>query len=534
MYALLLVVLVILPVGGWLLSRRLRTANVQVRDQQSQLSNTLVDSLTAPQEVQLLGAGQRRSAAFGARLRELARAQVRAVIQSETSNQFQAAVPQILVAGFIVWAIFLVAQQGSEARVAAIQAVLAIYLFVPRVVQPIQEMIQFYSTLNIAWPSVEKVGMLLEERNEVQDTGTKTVSDLKHSDVALDNVVYRPKPDLLVLDNVSFKFEPGTITALVGRSGSGKTSILRLISRLSDPESGRVVIGGIDAREFRLADLRAASATVSQFPLFIEADVRENLRLGVPNATDAEMETACREADLWLALQRLSPEDPLATAVTRQAGKGGLAGGERRRLAIARALLAKPHILLLDEPSTGIDVMSVGKIADAIRAKPGQTMILVEHNIPLVRSLAHQVVCLQNGRFTDIGTPEELLARPTLFRELWEEWQRLTDTTEMEVHGTVPVRSVEGAAAARGATAGGAKGSAPAGGARAARPGDDSAPRPSEGGAMRPAESGSARPQGAPGHSAARAARAAPPSDGKGAPRAAAPAGKAPAGDRNG
>jgi ABC-type multidrug transport system fused ATPase/permease subunit len=179
--------------------------------------------------------------------------------------------------------------------------------------------------------------------------------------------------------------------------------------------------------------------------LFVEADVRENLRLAVPDASDAAMEAACRSADLWPALERISPNDPLAAPVPRMAGKSGLAGGERRRLAIARALLAEPRILLLDEPSTGIDAVSVAKIVEAIRkSTAGRTVLLVDHDMELVGALSDQIVCLEDGRFADIGTPAELLAKPSsLFAKLAQAKKAYADTADFEVHASVPVRPAE-------------------------------------------------------------------------------------------
>ena len=157
-YALLAVLLIVLPIGGWFLSGRLRGAYGEVRERLAAVNNTLVDSLTAPQEVQLMDAAPRRSAAFGARLKALAEAQVQAAIQGEKANQFQAAVPTILQVGLILWAVFVV---GGD----AVQAVVGIYLFVPRVVQPIQEMIQFYGGINTAWPNIEKIGLFWNSRS---------------------------------------------------------------------------------------------------------------------------------------------------------------------------------------------------------------------------------------------------------------------------------------------------------------------------------------------------------------------------------
>jgi ABC-type multidrug transport system fused ATPase/permease subunit len=435
-YALLAALLVVLPIGGWWLSSRLRGAYGEVRERLASVNNALVDSLTAPQEVQLMDAVARRSATFGQRLKELGGAQVYAAIQNEQSVQFQAAVPTLLQVGLILWAVFAV---GGE----AVQAVVGIYLFVPRVVQPIQELIQFYGGLNAAWPSIEKIGTVLEEPQEIEDKGAKTAADLKSNVLALSGVTFKPLPSLTVLDHIHFTFPRNQITALVGLSGSGKSTILRLAARLYDPTDGRVTIGDTDIRELRLSSLRSLVVSVSQFPLFIEADVRENMRLAVPDASDEAMQAACRAADIWTALEKLSPSDPLAAPVPRMAGKAGLSGGERRRLAIARAMLADPQILLLDEPVAGIDAMSVKKIAEELRrAAQGRTVILVEHDMDLIASISDLVCCLEDGRITDVGTPAELQARPTLFSKLLQS-RRAYGGDQLEVEATVPVRRVE-------------------------------------------------------------------------------------------
>jgi ABC-type multidrug transport system fused ATPase/permease subunit len=213
-----------------------------------------------------------------------------------------------------------------------------------------------------------------------------------------------------------------------------------MVARLFDPTVGRVTIGGTDVRDFKIAQLRAMSATVSQFPLFIEASVRENLRLGRADATDADMKHACMEADVWEALARISPGDPLAALVPRLAGKAGLAGGERRRLSIARTLLTDAPILLLDEPSTGIDALSVSKIIGVLRSRPDRTILIIDHDMDLIRAVADVVCCLENGKFVDVGSPEEMLQRPTLFKSLLDLRRAYASGGDLEVTGTVPVR----------------------------------------------------------------------------------------------
>jgi ATP-binding cassette subfamily B protein len=274
------------------------------------------------------------------------------------------------------------------------------------------------------------------------------------------------------LNDVTFRFQTGKITALVGLSGSGKSTILKVISRLFDPNDGQVTIGTTDVKDLRLSELRSVMASVSQFPLFIEADVRENMRLAAPDATDVQMESACRAADIWTALERMSPSDPLAGPVSRMAGKAGLSGGERRRLAIARTLLADPRILLLDEPAAGIDVLSVNRIADELRrVAPGRTILLVEHNIPLISSVADIVCCIEDGRITDVGSPAELSKRPNLFKKLMDTQLAYGDQVEYDVNATVPSRPIETPTQAAGGPKQGQPGQAQAGAAQAAKPG---------------------------------------------------------------
>jgi ABC-type multidrug transport system fused ATPase/permease subunit len=431
-YALLAVLLLVLPAGSVWLSGQLSAAFTEVRDRQMALSNTLVDSLTAPQEVQLMAAGAQRSSAFAAALDALGLAQLRAAMRNETSNQFQAAVPTLLQVGLVLWAVYVA---GGD----AIRAVVGIYLFVPRIVQPIQELLGFYTRLVSTWPQVERVGRLLDASPEVTDAGKRSASDLDNYVLRLENLSFRPE-ERTIIDDLTHTFESGKITALVGRSGSGKTTIFRMVARLFDPTVGRVTIGGTDVRDFKIAQLRAMSATVSQFPLFIEASVRENLRLGRADATDADMKHACMEADVWEALARISPGDPLAALVPRLAGKAGLAGGERRRLSIARTLLTDAPILLLDEPSTGIDALSVSKIIGVLRSRPDRTILIIDHDMDLIRAVADVVCCLENGKFVDVGSPEEMLQRPTLFKSLLDLRRAYASGGDLEVTGTVPVR----------------------------------------------------------------------------------------------
>lgn len=463
LYGLLGAVVLLLPVGGVWLAGRMREASAGVRDKFNAVNNEIVDSLMAHQEVQLMGAVERRSRTFAASLTRLVGAQVRSAVQSEAANQFQVAVPLLLQVGLILWAVFVVPGES-------LQAVIGIYLFVPFVVDPVRELVRFYSTINSAWPSIEKVGQVLDAPEEPRDEGKLGVEALEGAEVVLDDVVYRPTPERFIIDHLSYRFPEGKVTALFGESGSGKSTVLRLVSRMFDPTAGKVTLGGIDLRELNIAALRSQVGVVSQSANFITADVRTNMRLAAPQVTDDEMVAACRQADIWGALEKMSPQDPLAAPVSRSAGGPGLSGGERRRLAIARVLLARPRVLLLDEPGAGVDAVRAAKIADEVRRlAPGRTVILVEHNVPLVQAAADIVCCLEGGRITDSGTPAELAARPSLFQKMMLAQRRsAVDAADYDVQASLPVRRVDVSAASAGrAKSSGAVGSPAVGGRRA-------------------------------------------------------------------
>jgi len=438
--ALLIGLLLTLPIGGWWLSQHLRAAFNEVRDRQIDLNNELVNSIAAPQEIQVMGAEKQRARAFAARLRSFVAAKITAAYRHEIANQFQNATPTLLQTAFLIYAVFFLLESGSG----EIGAILAIYYFVPQAVAPIQEVIRFYTGLNVAWPNVQKVGAVLDAPLEIAPPVRNAKRDTSGAAVALDRVTDFYEPGKLVLDDISHTFPEGTVTAIVGRSGSGKSSILRLIARLRDPREGKILIGGVPVDALAPETLRRMVSVVSQFPLFIEGTVRDNFLLAAPDAGEEDMIAVCRETGLLPVLERLSPDAPLATPVSRTAGKG-LSGGERRLLTIARALLGAPRILLLDEPTTGIDAMSLNTVMAAIeKAKAGRTTLLVDHNLDAVARLSDTICCLDGGRFVDVGSPADLMARPTLFSELVRSRERHTGEDNIEVVETVSLPKVEG------------------------------------------------------------------------------------------
>jgi ATP-binding cassette subfamily B protein len=225
-----------------------------------------------------------------------------------------------------------------------------------------------------------------------------------------------------VFENVSFTFpdaaaptlrdvhlvlEPGETVAVVGATGSGKTTLTALPARLYDVTAGRITLDGVDVRELPLGELRARVATAFEDPVLFSMSARENLVLGRPDATDDEVEAA-------LAVAQAEFVHDLPWGLDTRIGEQGLSlsGGQRQRLALARAVLARPSVLVLDDPLSALDVHTEALVEDALaRVLRDTTALLVVHR-PSTVALADRVALLQDGRITAVGTHSELMRLP--------------------------------------------------------------------------------------------------------------------------
>lgn len=219
------------------------------------------------------------------------------------------------------------------------------------------------------------------------------------------------------LSDITFSVPSGGLTALVGPSGAGKTSVGYLLARLYDAESGSVSIDGINVKDMAQADLSKLIGVVSQDSFMFHASIRENLLFGKSDATEQEMTEATKAAQIYSLI------DGLPERFDTVVGERGyrLSGGERQRLAIARVVLANPRILLLDEATSSLDTLSERMIQQALtRLREGRTTVAIAHRLSTVIA-ANQILVMDNGKIADRGTNEELLERSTLYRRLYEE-----------------------------------------------------------------------------------------------------------------
>jgi ABC-type multidrug transport system fused ATPase/permease subunit len=259
-----------------------------------------------------------------------------------------------------------------------------------------------------------RVRAMLALEPETIDAPGAVAADGVTGDIVFEHVSFSYPDGTHVLDDVGFEARPGQMIAVVGLTGAGKTTLVSLIPRFYNPTSGRVLIDGVDVRNYRLRALREKIAIVPQDAVLFSGTIADNLRYGNPGATMEEVEAAARAAHAHDFVSRLPKgyDTPVAEA------GGGLSGGERQRLSVARAILKAAPILILDEPTSSLDAISEEIVFAALkRLRAGRTTIVIAHRLSTVRD-ADAILVLDGGRISAFGRHDDLLKNSQLYRRM--------------------------------------------------------------------------------------------------------------------
>jgi ABC-type multidrug transport system fused ATPase/permease subunit len=289
-------------------------------------------------------------------------------------------------------------------------------VLVVMLVMPLRMLGMWIGQSQRATASGERIFEIMDEPEEISDRPAASDMPPGEGRVRYEHVSFEYAPARRVLQDIDLELEPGRTVALIGHTGSGKTTLASLVPRFYDTTEGRITIDGVDVRDVKLQSLRREIGIVSQDPFLFSAPVRENIAFGRPDATD---EDVVRAATLAQAHEFI---DELPEGYDTIIGERGitLSGGQRQRLAIARALIMEPRILILDDATASVDATTEARIRLGLReAMKGRTTIIIAHRLSTI-SLADELVVLDGGRIVGRGTDEELLQTNPVYRDIHE------------------------------------------------------------------------------------------------------------------
>ncbi|WP_253735899.1 ABC transporter ATP-binding protein [Paenibacillus sp. FJAT-26967] len=294
-------------------------------------------------------------------------------------------------------------------------------------VRPLNDLANIFNILQSGVAGAERVFEVLDEREEQEDKAGAVELNNSRGHVVFENVSFGYRPDVPILRNISFDSAPGSSTALVGPTGAGKTTIVNLLTRFYDVTGGRILIDGRDIREYTRDSLRRTFGIVLQDTYLFSGTIKENIKYGRPGASDAEVEAAAAMANADVFINRLP-----AKYETMLAENGGnLSQGQRQLLAIARAILAKPSILILDEATSSIDTRTELHIQDALlKLMEGRTSFVIAHRLNTIRD-ADTIMVIDKGQIVEKGAHDPLIQEQgTYYRMFYNQFKNVDMAAE--------------------------------------------------------------------------------------------------------
>jgi ATP-binding cassette subfamily B protein len=405
--------LIMVPPSLWVLVRYRRKLEVSVatlRQSSADIGTFLIETIHGMKLVVTSNAQGREVARFGDKNDTF----VTALMSMRWLSYLSGGLPGIILSGGTA-IVFLFGGSRVIDGTITLGTFVAFMAYQMRLLSPVQGLMTLWANFATAKVSLRRVYEILDTEPEVREKDLPTHLSSVHGDLSFEDVTFSFERGGPVLEGVNFRVERGEILAIVGPSGSGKSTVADLLGRLFDPDEGSIRLDGHDLRDVSLTDLRRHVALVDQNPFVFNVSIAENIRYADPSASSASVADAVRSAGLEEFLEGLP--DGVDTTV----GERGLAisAGERQRIAIARALLADPEVLVLDEATAALDPLAQERVIKGYEAvMRNRTTVLVTHRLELARR-ADRIVVIDGARVVEDGPPAELIQARGPFYQLF-------------------------------------------------------------------------------------------------------------------
>lgn len=404
------------PVAIGLSAFVMRQASVSVDRQQDdigRLNGYINEQITGQKMLITNGLQQESVAGFQPYNAAVRKSNLRGQIWSGILNPLLMGL-SLLNTAIVIFAGSWLALNGSLSQGAALALVVVFVNYAQQYYQPIVQLTSLFNMIQLAITGARRITEVREQPDEVDPPEGKTLDGLKH-ELLIDNVHFSYIPGKEILHGVTIKVDKGEMVALVGPTGSGKTTVMNLLNRFYDVDSGAITFDGVDVREFKLASLRQNVGIVLQDPQLFSGTIRDNIRFGDPDADQARVEAAAKQANIHDFIVSL-PEG-YDTFVSDE--QSVFSAGQKQLMSIARTILTNPRLLILDEATSNVDTVTEAKIQAAMdNVIQGRTSFVIAHRLKTILN-ADKIVVLRDGNIIEEGSHEQLLAQNGFYAELY-------------------------------------------------------------------------------------------------------------------
>ncbi|MEB3312439.1 MAG: ABC transporter ATP-binding protein [Snowella sp.] len=413
----LMLVAMLIPVTALIIyfQQEYRKANYQVREELSSLNSMLQENVTGINVVQLFRREKYNAELFRTVNLRYRQQVDRTIFHDSAVSATLEWISLVAIAGVLWLGGLLVLQQGLNFGTLA-----AFILYAQRLFNPLRQFADKFTMFQAGFTAIERIGELMSEPIEIRDRENVLALDI-HSDPSLrgeirfENVWFAYKKDEYVLKNLNFVIKPGEKIAFVGPTGAGKSSIIRLLCRLYEPSRGRILVDGIDIRELSQAQLRQYVGVILQESFLFAGDVKRNITLGENYSLD-EIQRAAKLTNV----DRLIEELPQGYNTELRERGSNLSGGQKQLLAFARVAVREPHVLVLDEATSSLDVRTEALIQEALlHLLENRTAIIIAHRLSTIRNV-DRIFVLKQGEMVESGTHDVLLNQKGLYASLYQ------------------------------------------------------------------------------------------------------------------